>query len=210
MNITQHKIIAIIGTDTGVGKTYITVKLLNKLNQLGLKTFGLKPIASGGFYQNDKLVNHDGLLLQQAASEYYDYDLINPNVYAPAIAPHIAARKIGQMLSVDKLTQQIQKVISFINADITLLEGAGGLLTPLNLSETYADLIKALNIPVILVVSIRLGCINHALLTAHSLKQKHITCIGWVANCIEENMIAQQENIQTLQVMLNIPELRLK
>ena len=71
MNITQHKIIAIIGTDTGVGKTYITVRLLKKLNQLGLKTFGLKPIASGGFYQNDKLVNHDGLLLQQAASEYY-------------------------------------------------------------------------------------------------------------------------------------------
>ena len=209
MNIEQHKVIAIIGTDTGVGKTYITVKLLKRFNRQGLTTCGLKPIASGGFYQNNKLVNRDALLLQQTASECYDYDLINPNAYLPPIAPHIAAKRVGAFLSVDRLTQQIYYAMSCINPDIILLEGVGGLLTPLNLEETYADFIKALNIPVILVVKIGLGCINHALLTVRFLQQENIICLGWIANCMDQSMLAQQENIETLQAMLVVPEIKL-
>lgn len=210
MNISlvkNHKTIAIIGTDTEVGKTYVCVHLMNELKSQGMSVAGLKPMASGAFIKNGHLVNEDALALQKASSMELPYPLINPNVYEPAIAPHIAAEQTNRSLNVEKLVVQTKRALAQINSDITFIEGAGGLLTPLNYQQTWVDYLKALDIPVLLVVGMKLGCINHALLTASYLKQQQISCIGWIANCIDPNMAVLQENILTLEQMLNTPNI---
>ncbi|WHN65789.1 dethiobiotin synthase [Cysteiniphilum sp. QT6929] len=205
--LTKHKQIAIIGTDTEVGKTYVCVYLMSQLKKQGLTVTGLKPMASGAFIKDAHLVNEDALALQEASSVSLSYEVINPNVYEPAIAPHIAAKQANKLLTVEKLVAQTKHSLAQINSDITFIEGAGGLLTPLNFNETWADYLKALDIPVLLVVGMKLGCINHALLTEHYLKQQQIPCIGWIANCINPDMPVLQENIVTLEAMLNSPKI---
>ncbi|WP_119328773.1 dethiobiotin synthase [Cysteiniphilum halobium] len=210
MNITllkHHKRIAIIGTDTEVGKTYVCVYLMNQLKKQGLTVAGLKPMASGAFIKDGHLVNEDALALQKASSMSLPYEWINPNVYEPAIAPHIAAEQENSILNVEKLIVQTKHSLAQINSDITFIEGAGGLLTPLNYQETWVDYLKVLDIPVLLVVGMKLGCINHALLTESYLKQQQIPCIGWIANCIDPGMHVLKENILTLERMLNIPKI---
>ncbi len=204
--LTKHKQIAIIGTDTEVGKTYVCVYLMNQLKKQGLTVAGLKPMASGAFIEGGHLVNEDALALQEASSVPLLYEVINPNVYEPAIAPHIAAKQANKSLTVEKLVAQTKHSLAQISSDITFIEGAGGLLTPLNFNETWADYLKALDIPVLLVVAMKLGCINHALLTEYYLKQQQIPCVGWVANCINPNMPVLQENIVTLTQMLTAPK----
>ncbi|WP_440993811.1 dethiobiotin synthase [Cysteiniphilum litorale] len=206
-SLRNHKKIAIIGTDTEVGKTYVCVYLMNQLKKKGLTVAGLKPMASGAFVQDGCLVNEDALALQEASSVPLPYEVINPNVYEPAIAPHIAAEQANKSLTVEKLVAQTKHSLAQINSDITFIEGAGGLLTPLNFNETWADYLKALDIPVLLVVGMKLGCINHALLTEHYLKQQQISCIGWIANCINPDMPVLQENILTLEAMLDSPKI---
>lgn len=204
--LTKYKQIAIIGTDTEVGKTYVCVYLMNQLKKQSLTVAGLKPMASGAFIEDGHLVNEDALALQEASSVPLPYELINPNVYEPAIAPHIAAKQANKSLTVEKLVAQTKHSLAQISSDITFIEGAGGLLTPLNFNETWADYLKALDIPVLLVVAMKLGCINHALLTEYYLKQQQIPCVGWVANCINPNMPVLQENIVTLTQMLTAPK----
>ncbi|WP_157966604.1 dethiobiotin synthase [Fastidiosibacter lacustris] len=204
--LTYNKI-GVIGTDTEVGKTYVSIHLMTQIKQMGKNVAGLKPIASGAFLQDGKWVNGDALLLQQTASKSYDYELVNPNLYKPPIAPHIAAKDVSDELSVEKLMMQSYDAFGQIDADLLLIEGVGGLLTPLNLNQTWADYLKALNIPVILVVGMKLGCINHALLTDYYLRQNEIHCIGWVANCIQADMPRLQENIATLTYMLSVPKI---
>ena len=206
-SLTKHKQIAIIGTDTEVGKTYVCVYLMNQLKKQGLTVTGLKPMASGAFNKDGHLVNEDALALQEASSLPLPYGVINPNVYEPAIAPHIAAEQANRSLTVEKLVVQTKHSLAQINSDITFIEGAGGLLTPLNFNERWADYLKALDIPVLLVVGMKLGCINHALLTEHYLKQQQIPCIGWIANCINPHMSVLQENIVTLTQMLTVPKI---
>ncbi|WP_151193703.1 dethiobiotin synthase [Cysteiniphilum sp. JM-1] len=205
--LTKHKKVAIIGTDTEVGKTYVCVYLMNQLKRQGLTVAGLKPMASGAFIKDAHLVNEDALALQEASSAPLSYEVINPNIYEPAIAPHIAAEQANKSLTVEKLVAQTKHSLTQINSDITFIEGAGGLLTPLNFNETWADYLKALDIPVLLVVGMKLGCINHALLTEHYLKQQQIPCIGWIANCINPDMPVLQENILTLEAMLDSPKI---
>lgn len=205
-SLTKHKQIAIIGTDTEVGKTYVCVYLMNQLKKQGITVAGLKPMASGAFIKEGHLVNEDALALQEASSMPLSYELVNPNVFEPAIAPHIAAKQVNTLLSVEKLVAQTKHSLNQVNSDITFIEGAGGLLTPLNYNETWADYLKALDIPVLLVVGMKLGCINHALLTEDYLQQQKIPCIGWVANCINPDMPVLQENILTLTQMLTAPK----
>ncbi|MDA0912056.1 MAG: dethiobiotin synthase, partial [Proteobacteria bacterium] len=159
------------------------------------------------FIQDGCLVNEDALALQEASSMPLPYEVINPNVYEPAIAPHIAAEQANKSLTVEKLVAQTKHSLAQINSDIIFIEGAGGLLTPLNFNETWADYLKVLDIPVLLVVGMKLGCINNALLTERYLKQQQIPCIGWIANYLNPGMPVLQENILTLEAMLDTPKI---
>jgi len=189
----------ITGTDTHIGKTYVTTHLLNQFNQQGLSTVGLKPIASGATCTEEGLVNEDAHLLQKTASTHVPLTDINPFVFAPAIAPHLAAKQNGITLNCDMISQRVTQTINHYQPDRCLIEGAGGIAVPINDQEIIADLIKLLNVPVILVVGIRLGCINHAILSSELIDRYKIRYAGWIANCIEPECEEKDEIIATLQ-----------
>src|SRR5690606_22400771 len=140
---------------------------------------------------------------KRVITEPLAYEQINPVALEPAIAPHIAAQQAQRSLSVDRLAGFCRGVLS--TADFTLVEGAGGWRVPLNPTETLADLAKTLKLPVIMVVGIRLGCINHALLTAEAIARDGLRLVGWVANCVDSDMPFQQENIAGLEQRLPAP-----
>lgn len=189
--------IFITGTDTNIGKTFISVKLLEKFNRQGLKTIGIKPVATGSIDG----YNQDALLLQQYSSIKVDYKLINPFSFAPAVSPNIASLD----LNVEKIWHLLQETLN-ISADVHLIEGIGGWFTPLNLEETMADLVKKIeDIEVILVVGMRLGCLNHALLTYNAIKNVKLSIAGWIANVIDPEMERLNENIATLKKYITEP-----
>ncbi len=195
----------ITGTDTGIGKTTVTVALLRQLNSLGYKTFGLKPIATGCYYNRaGELVNEDALALQEASSVKRNYKVINPISFQEPIAPHIAAKKKGDLLTVNSLVNIINESIQ-TEAFINIIEGVGGWSVPINEMECMSDVVRTLQLPVILVVGIRLGCINHAILTAQNMMYTKIPLIGWVANCIDDTMLEKDENIATLARWMPVP-----
>lgn len=185
----------ITGTDTNCGKTYVTSILMDYLPNAK----ALKPIASGCTRVGDELINDDAFLLQSKSS--LTMDEVNPWRFAPPIAPHLAAEQAGVRVTAAELVKHCFSVP--LTPDETLLiEGAGGLLVPINQHETWVDFLLASNIPVIFVVGIKLGCINHALLSAAVLQQNNIQCTGWIANCIDPDMEALAENISTLEERL--------
>lgn len=194
----------ITGTDTDAGKTHVTSLLLKLLAQHKKRAIGFKPIASGCEMAFDQLVNADALMLMESATVSAKYDIINPFAFAPPIAPHIAAQKAGITLSVDKLSAAYQ-VIKQQDADYILTEGAGGWALPINNNEYLYDWVKAEKMPVILVVGIKLGCINHALLTAAHMQSMGINCIGWIANQVDAQMNEYQANIDSLKQRLAFP-----
>lgn len=187
----------ITGTDTAVGKTYIARKLLTMFNQQGLSTVACKPVASDSAITVEGLRNEDALCLQQAASVKLPYHQVNPLAFKPPIAPHIAAQQIGEKLTVKKLISACQPALDY-KADVLIVEGFGGWYAPLNGQETMADFVKALDLSVILVVAIRLGCLNHALLTHRTILNDGINFAGWIANRIDDNMLVVEENVKTL------------
>lgn len=142
--------------------------------------------------------------MQAASSIKLDYDKINPFAFEPAIAPHVAARQVQRELNVNLLHQKIQYALNQ-PADICLIEGVGGWYTPLNDQETMADFVKINSFQTILVVGMRLGCLNHAILTMRALQQDNIHVIGWIANCIDPNMANRNESIETLRQWLGVP-----
>ncbi|WP_339338296.1 dethiobiotin synthase [uncultured Oceanicoccus sp.] len=194
----------IAGTDTDVGKTLIARGLLAAANQQGLSTAAIKPVAAGCSETPEGLRNEDALLLQQAMSLELGYEQVNPVALKPAVAPHIAAQQAGKRLMVAQLAGYCRGVL-MQRADVTLIEGAGGWRVPLNSVETMAGLAKELNLPVILVVRIKLGCINHALLTAEAIANDGLPLGGWVANCLEADMPCYEENIATLKSLIRAP-----
>jgi len=185
------------GTDTDAGKTLISAALLYRAALDGHTAFGLKPIASGSDQTPDGLRNRDALLHQQYSNPVRDYAIHNPITLAPAIAPHIAAAEAGLELSVTSLTETCAQGLAQQD-DYQLIEGAGGWLVPLNDTETLADFATSLEAEVILVVGLRLGCINHACLTAEMIEAMGLRVAGWVANSIDPDMDAQQENLRYL------------
>lgn len=193
----------ITGTDTGVGKTYVTTRLLEQFQQQGLRTIGLKPLASGCEKTRLGLRNDDAVQLQQTASIKLPYEQVNPFAYEPAIAPHIAA---NNALTAKQIVESLQW-IKHTPADVVLIEGAGGWLLPLNEKETMADVVRALNIPVMLVVGLKLGCLNHAALTFHHLQSNQTPFTGWIANSLGSAMEAQKENVNTLTQIFGGPAL---
>lgn len=170
----------ITGTDTGVGKTRITLAMMRTLQQQGLRVAAMKPVASGSEMSADGLRNEDALLLQKYASEHHTYDIINPYAFAPPIAPHLAADRCGVTIEFATIIQRYNQLAA--ESDGVVVEGAGGWLVPLNETQTIAELAVALGLPVILVVAIRLGCINHALLSAQAIRASGCVLAGWVAN----------------------------
>ncbi|RYY03849.1 MAG: dethiobiotin synthase [Gammaproteobacteria bacterium] len=203
LKATTKKAFFITGTDTNVGKTLVAAGLLVAAKNKGLTTAALKPVAAGCEKTDEGLRNSDALLLQSVITQPLAYEQINPYALEAAIAPHIAAQQEKRSLSVDRLSGFCRGVLS--SADFTLLEGAGGWRVPLNARETLADLAKNLQLPVIIVVGVRLGCINHALLTFEAIVRDGLPVAGWVANCVDPDMPVLQENIDSLRARLPIP-----
>lgn len=194
----------VIGTDTNVGKTYVASALVQHFVLLGLKTVGMKPIASGcELNQQGELINEDAAALISVSNVSAPLDLINPYRFLPAIAPHIAAEQAGVVINLNSITQAYQQLTTL--ADVVIVEGAGGFFVPFNCKETLADLAVQLNIPIILVVGMRLGCINHALLTVEAIQARGLQLAGWVANQIDPNMTMFDENLSSLQQRIAAP-----
>ena len=194
----------VTGTDTDAGKTFSSCALLHAANNLGFKTLAHKPVAAGCEQTEAGLRNSDAVSLMAAMSEFEEYEMVNPIALEPAIAPHIAAQEAGSQLSVSR-SAGFARGIMMARADLLLIEGAGGWRVPLNSRETLADLAKNLKQPVILVVGMKLGCINHALLTAEAIKADGLEIAGWIANKIDPDMNRYQENLATLAQLIQAP-----
>lgn len=194
----------VTGIDTDAGKTYVTVGLLKAAKRAGLKSIGLKPIAAGADRIDGNLRNDDALLIQQASSVKLAYEQVNPVVLEEAIAPHIAAMKEGRLVTVSRLEGFIKGAL-LTPHDIALVEGAGGWRVPLNDRELLSEVAKSLGFPVIMVVNMKLGCLNHALLTAEAIVRDGLNLAGWVANTGPERMPFYDENVATLSSMLPAP-----
>ncbi|MEQ6924061.1 dethiobiotin synthase [Pseudomonas mosselii] len=194
----------IAGTDTDVGKTTIAAGLLHAARQLGLSTLAAKPVASGCVVTAKGLRNSDALALIDESSVKLPYEAVNPFAFEPAIAPHVAAREAGVALSVPALRDAMQQVLAQ-HADFTLIEGAGGWRVPLSGHANLSDLAIALKLPVILVVGVRLGCINHALLSAEAIARDGLQLAGWVANIVDPRTSRLEENLSSLAERLPAP-----
>lgn len=195
----------VTGTDTGVGKTVIACGLLRVLAEEGLRAIGFKPVAAGADRTPEGLRNEDALLLARASSVHRPYDEINPVVLEPAIAPHIAAASVGVSIDVAALAAGHGRLAG--HADVIVTEGAGGWLVPTGPDATLADLAVRLGHPVVLVVGMRLGCINHALLSAAAIRASGLRLAGWVDNLIDPGMPALEENLATLEARLGAPRI---
>ncbi|WP_263144603.1 dethiobiotin synthase [Pseudomonas sp. RIT-PI-AD] len=192
------------GTDTEIGKTTIAAGLLHAARRAGLSTAAAKPVASGCRPGADGLRNDDALALLGECSLALRYEEVNPLAFAPAIAPHLAAREAGLELSVARLLEPVRTVLAK-GADFTLVEGAGGWRVPLSGAENLSDLAVALDLPVILVVGVRLGCINHAMLSAEAIARDGLRLAGWVANLIDPTVSRLEDNLATLVERLPAP-----
>jgi dethiobiotin synthetase len=201
-NVSRHSFF-ITGTDTGVGKTVVATALLRAFAHAGERAIGMKPVASGTRGDPVGHDNEDVEALIAAANVDAPIELVNPYCFAPAIAPHLAARQVGCDISIDHIRACHEALAGL--ADCVIVEGAGGLLVPLNATEDWRDVVQALQVPVILVVGMRLGCLNHALLTADALHSRGLTFAGWVANRIEVAMPLFDENVETLRARLDSP-----
>lgn len=194
----------ITGTDTGVGKTLVACALLEAAKQRGLTCLGLKPLAAGCEQTDQGWCNYDALALQTCSSLKLEYQQINPVALREAIAPHIAAAHEDKRLSLSRLVGYSRGALQS-QVDFCVVEGAGGWRVPLNPVEYLSGLPKELNLPVILVVGIRLGCLNHALLTAEAIQRDGLQLAAWVANVLDAGMSAVAENIATLKSLLPCP-----
>ena len=194
----------ITGTDTDVGKTVVACGFLAAANQQGLRTAAIKPVAAGCEITEQGMTNTDALQLQAAASHKLAYQQINPIALEPAIAPHIAAAEAGVRMSASRLVGYCRGV-SLMPVDMVVVEGAGGWRVPINSRETLADVARELECAVIVVVGMRLGCLNHALLTLEAIRRDGLQIAGWVANILDPEMPRLQENIDTLMQCINEP-----
>ena len=188
------------GTDTEVGKTFVTCALLHRARQLGLSAAGLKPVAAG---MDAAGRNEDVEAIRAASGVELPLDVVNGYAFAAAIAPHLAAAEEGRAIAFAPIAAACAKARQA--AGFVVVEGVGGFRVPLGEDGDSADLAVALGLPVILVVGMRLGCINHALLTAEAIAARDLTLAGWVANQIDPAMARFEANLQTLRDSLPAP-----
>ena len=195
----------ITGTDTGVGKTWFTVAFMAALKGRGLNVMGMKPIATGAEKIKDRLINEDAKLIMQNCSQKVSYNLINPFVFELPIAPHVAAKHEGVVIELDQITTNYHLLKSM--CDVLVVEGVGGWRVPVTNEHSLTDLVSKLNLSVILVVGMRLGCINHAILTAEAINADGINLCGWVSNHLDRVYSNSEETIEALKKRLDCPHI---
>ena len=198
----KKEIYVITGTDTDCGKTYCTLQLMRERQALGQSVIGIKPVSSGCIITPDGLRNDDAVQLQHASSIALPYDVINPFAFKEPASPHISAALAGIELTVADIIRRLQPALNTA-CDVIFIEGAGGLMVPINDHELMIDLIKALDVPVIFVTLMKLGCLNHTLLSFEALKSRQIPIQHWIPNSIDHNMAYFAENIAYLRLQLH-------
>lgn len=192
--------IFVTGTDTGVGKTRVAIALIHALRARGLRVAAMKPVSAGSAPGE---LNEDVVALVEAANVMADLRDINPYAFAEPVAPHIAAQQVRVHIDLDCITAAYGRLAA--DADVVVVEGAGGWRVPLNEREDMSDLAQRLGLPVLLVVGLRLGCLNHALLTAESVGRRQLPWAGWVGNQADVTMTRASENIAALRARLPGP-----
>ena len=194
----------VVGTDTEVGKTLVSAALILKLKEVGIKAVGFKPVVAGTYRSPDgREFNEDLETLRLASGFEHDDMHLCPYVLSTPAAPQLVAQAQGIELNIAVITKAFHNISE--KFDAVVVEGAGGFLVPLNKKEDLGDTVKAIGLPVILVVGMRLGCINHALLTYEVLKMRNLQVAGWIANALSEEMSLLQENIQSLKDRIKAP-----
>ncbi|MDR5755725.1 dethiobiotin synthase [Caballeronia sp. LZ035] len=193
----------VAGTDTEIGKTLVSAALLHGFANAGLRAAAMKPIASGAVLRDGVLHNEDADQLDAAANVPLPNEIRTPFMMREPIAPHIAAAREGIALDIGRIVEAHRFAVT--QADVVVVEGVGGFRVPLDDTHDTADLAVALNLPVVLVVGMRLGCISHALLTAEAITARGLTLAGWVANRVDPDMLYPDENIATLKQRLHAP-----
>jgi len=195
--------IFVTGTDTGVGKTAIAAGLLHALGKRGLTTAAMKPVACGCHQTDDGLRNEDALVLMEQMTADHPYSTVNPYAFKAPMAPHIAAGRAGITIDPVRIINTYKTLIS--GADCVVVEGVGGWQVPVNDHQTMADIVAMMDSGITLVVGIRLGCLNHALLTQTAIEQSGLSLIGWVANRIEPDFADADANVEALSIWLRAP-----
>ncbi|HET9835993.1 MAG TPA: dethiobiotin synthase [Rhodanobacteraceae bacterium] len=194
----------IAGTDTGIGKTHVACTLLHALRDAGLRASGMKPVASGCESTPQGLRNDDALVLIEASDpQPADYTHCNPYAFEPAIAPHLAATDVGVRVELARIEAAYAQLAA--HAECVVVEGVGGWMVPLSDALDASAIPHALQTPVILVVGLRLGCINHARLSAHAIQTDGCELLGWIGNRVDPAMQRADDNIRTLQTILPVP-----
>lgn len=193
----------VTGTDTGCGKTEISLGLMRQLQERGLRTLGMKPVAAGCERTADGLRNADALRLQAQGSSVLAYEKVNPYAFEPPIAPHLAGAQAGRPVELAEILSAYQGLAA--SAERVVVEGVGGWRVPLGADFDVADLARALGLPVLLVVGLRLGCLNHALLSAEAILDSGCTLAGWVGNRVDPQMLLPEENLAALAERLAVP-----
>lgn len=193
----------VTGTDTEIGKTVVSRLLIEGLARTGNSVVGMKPVASGCERTPQGLRNLDAGELMAVSNVQVDYETINPYAFEPPISPHLAAQQAGIEIELPTIKQRFEILASKV--DWVVVEGVGGWYAPLSDQYTVMDMARALDLPIVLVVGMRLGCLNHALLTQESILSSGLKLIGWVANCVEPDMLCLSECVDTLSVKLDAP-----
>ncbi len=193
----------VTGTDTGVGKSLASAALLHALARHHARVVGMKPVAAGAEIISGVLANEDAVALRAASTIAVPPELDNPVLLPDPLSPHIAARRAGTAIDIGMIVRAYRQLAE--RADAVVVEGAGGWHVPLSDTETGADLARALGLPVVLVVGLRLGCLNHAALTAEAIRARGLALAGWVANHVDPRMLAPEDNIAWLRQHLRAP-----
>ncbi len=197
--------IFVTGTDTGVGKTWVTIGLMEALKKQGRQVSGMKPIACGAKINGGRLMNDDACLIMQHCSEPTDYELINPVLFESPVAPAIAAKRANATINLEEIKMAYNQLTD--GCQNVVVEGVGGWRVPVSSSIGSADLVRELGLSVILVVGLRLGCINHAILTAEAIMADGVDLCGWVSNQLEKDYLYKGETVDLLNETLGCPNI---
>lgn len=196
----------VTGTDTDAGKTLVAQAILHKCAKQGLSTAAYKPVSAGCQLTPQGLRNQDALILQSNSSIALTYDEVNPIAFADPVAPHLAAQKLAQPIDLQLIDSGLQRLRSK-KPDLLLIEGAGGWRLPLGPDQYLSDFVKQHRLQVLMVVGLKLGCLNHALLTAQAIAQDGLQLVGWIGSQVDPNMLYLEENIQSLHSLIDAPNL---